>query len=385
MLEKLYIHNMKVTTFLILILTPGFLYAQTAYKVKAKLGNDTPSKAILSYTLNGVAIQDSLDVKNGEFIFSGQLAEPQRAMIYIMYNNDNFSNRAARKDFKQIYLENATTYINSKDSVKNAKVEGGVVATAAAKLLEKKEPLNNELKAISKEYYAVGESLDSISKKRQEEILNKYYMVYGSLKDLDIAFIKENPANFYSLELINGNLRELSVPKADSLLAGLSSDVKKFPAFERLSSKLNARKSVEIGQSAPLFTAPDTLSNHFDLKSLRGKYVLVDFWASWCGPCRKENPNVVAAFDKYKGKNFTVLGVSLDNPNQKDAWLKAIEKDQLQNWPHVSDLKGWQSDIGKLYAVDAIPQNFLLDPEGIIVATNLREDKLLEKLEELIK
>jgi peroxiredoxin len=202
-----------------------------------------------------------------------------------------------------------------------------------------------------------GYSLDSLLAAHPASAVSAYFVVKDFAYKLDLEGMKAARAKF------------------DASLDGTE-------YVKQIESMIARMEKVQVGSVAPDFTLPDVDGNPVSLSSFRGKYVLVDFWAAWCPDCRKENPNIVAAWEKYKDKNFAVLGVSLDR--NRDQWLAAIEKDGLK-WTQVSDLKYWSSDAAVLYCIRWIPMSFLIDPEGKIVSIGLEGEELHNKLEELLK
>ena len=196
------------------------------------------------------------------------------------------------------------------------------------------------------------------------------------------SFIQSHPNYLVSLYFTE----QLSIDEDFELFKTLSENLsKKYPNNEyvqNLAQKIEKAKTTAIGQIAPDIKLPSPDGKTIALSSLRGKYVLIDFWAAWCGPCRRESPNMVALYNQYHDKGFEIYSVSLDQT--KDAWLKAIKDDGLGQWTHVSDLKYWNSEAAREYGVEAIPFTLLLDKEGKIIAKNLRGDELKQKIAELL-
>lgn len=258
----------------------------------------------------------------------------------------------------------------------------------------------SKISEMQRDKFSLAFQVDSISKNNGDpalaESLNvKQKQIAKDLKTYTQQTVQQAekaPFAFFVLATYQGwasNPNYKMIGFSSQELVGLLNEmVNKFPgrtdiAGVRNSVESQIPKTLWVGKDAPEISLPDTEGRTVRLSSFRGKYVLVDFWASWCGPCRRENPNVVEAYNQFRNKNFTILGVSLDRPGQKEAWMKAIVDDKL-NWTHVSDLKYWQSEVVPVYQVGSIPFNVLVDPAGKVIAENLRGYALEQKLQEVL-
>jgi peroxiredoxin len=282
-----------------------------------------------------------------------------------------------------VFLQPGKLKVASTDSFSQVQVKGSEAHTAYRSLLDQEKPFQDRMKPLEEEYRTYSRNKDKSNMARVEKSLDSL----DALKNEAVyaAFVRSNPGSplaLYALDRFAG--WDIDADKVEPLFQQLSPAVKKYPSASSLEARIEIAKKTGIGRIAMDFTQADTSGLPVSLSSFRGKYLLVDFWASWCGPCRVENPNVVRVFEKYRDRNFHILGVSLDRPGQKERWMKAIHEDKL-TWTHVSDLLFWENAVAKQYGIRAIPQNLLLDPEGKIIAKNLRGEDLDARLAELIR
>ncbi|PTT00083.1 alkyl hydroperoxide reductase [Pedobacter sp. HMWF019] len=359
---------------------PFCAVAQQNYTITGKVKNiQYPAKVYMIYNQGGGLRKDSAEVKNGQFTFKGSIPVTSKAFVALKQKGTTLYSAPA-PDQIGVYLENGAITITSQDSLVHARVGGTKLNQDQQELMDMLAPFKKQEAELNAAYKKA---------EGNDELLVKIRGEYDALavrkEKAQIAFIKSHSNSVVSLNMIRSSFNPAGdPPKSRMLIGSLSKELQEDPQAVRFLAGIKTVKKIQVGDMAPQFSMNSSKDKMVSLESFKGKYVLLDFWASWCVPCRQENPNVVKAYNAYKDQNFTILGISIDaGDSGKKAWLQAIEKDGLP-YEQLSDLKGSGNAAAILYQVDAIPMNFLIDPSGKIIARNLRGSELGAKLKEIL-
>ena len=340
--------------------------AQSGYKVTGTVEGMPDGKAIIA-TVNGSSL-DTLakaDVKNGSFEFTGNVSEPTGAYIMVI----------GQRGAIPFMLENANITVNAG--------QAGLTVTGSEgqKIYDQFMAINTttqqEAMKLQQEYQAANGD-----QAKMQAVQEAYAKLMTDAQAKETELIKANPDSYVSTFVIVSSMGQMEYEQLKERYNLLGEKAKASAQGKAIAAQIAKLESTAIGQIAPNFTITTPEGESISLYDIKGKVKLIDFWASWCGPCRGENPHVVEIYKEYHPKGLEIFGVSLDN--NKEAWVKAIADDGLV-WKHGSDLKGWQSAPAKLYSVTGIPHTILLDENNKIIAKNLRGDELKQKIAELLK
>lgn len=310
---------------------------------------------------------DSTQAKGGKFTLKGTINYPEG--YYLLFGeNERF----------MLFVEPGKINITGKSGTKSDfQVSGSKTQDLYNAYKTGLTQFNEKEEALVERYKESDAKGDTTALKGIEDEYNK---LMDERKKYTSDFITANHTSQVAYYLINTEMYNYELNDLENILKDADTTLLEGKYLKNIADRVNILRGVDIGKPAPEFSMNTTEGTPIALSSFKGNFVLIDFWASWCSPCRQENPVVVESYNKYKNKGFQIFGVSLDN--DKDAWIKAIEEDKL-TWKHVSDLAGWKNSVAKMYGVMSIPANFLLDPNGIIIAKNLRGVDLDKKLSEI--
>ncbi|MGF7079302.1 thioredoxin-like domain-containing protein [Mucilaginibacter sp. UYCu711] len=369
---------MKKIISVLACLFPLMGMAQGGYTLTGKFsGLKGPAKVYISF-VHDMRWQttDSTEVKNGQFKLVGNVSVPTRVMLTLTQANSPRINN--QQDALALFIENKQILISGTDSISKATVSGSKSDRENRDLEASIKPLTDEFIRLNNEFR--GKPKDEAYKKAWDRAAS----LLAEIKNIYFNFSETHLNSFMGLYTFNQNVldNKFDPAKVEPLFHKFSPELQSSELGKYALGRIEAGKRRQTNIKATDFTQNDLNGKPFTLSSLRGKYVLVDFWASWCVPCRAESPNLLKAYQVLKSKNFEVVSVSLDN--SKASWENAVKTDKLP-WIHVCDLKGMNNAVALMYAISSVPQNLLINPQGVIIAKNLRGENLTEKLSAYIK
>lgn len=351
--------------------------------IKGSFSELQAGRIMVQYRMGDSWKMDSAGLKNGKFSLKAALEEP--GIIYIRYKPltpaPHDAAASIRRDALQLFAGPGKIEITGTNSLKTAKVSGSPEHDDFLRLQAMLKPANEKIAEYSAAYMKARKDNNKEEMKRLEDLMASYAKTEQAA--IYKKFIQENtqsPVAMYAVQQMAG--WDIDVNAVEPVFLSLPEAMRQTKAGKDFTESLNLAKKTMIGAMAMDFEQADSTGKMVKLSSYRGKYVLVDFWASWCGPCREANPGIVQTYNKYKDKNFTIIGISLDR--KKEPWIKAIAEDKL-TWDHTSDLLFWDNAVAKQYGIRAIPQNFLVDPTGRIIAKNVEGDGLEAELKKVLE
>lgn len=352
-------------------IVPAFSQQDFVIKGKGELMKDG-DVIYLSYRLKNQRVLDSTIVKNKHFAFRGTIANsPIKARLY-RNQNPTDNNVIIVNDYNEAYLVEGTTIIDSKDSLKNGIIRGTSLNNTFQLLKNRLMPLKKKLLSIKDpDFFNAEEKSDTaLVNLHSRLIVENTYKIY----DQQLAFAKEFPDSYLSLNLITDIAKDNKyIYKAEEIFHSLSDSLKNLAEAAQVKELFHQKNKVKIGDKAPSIVINNINGKSVSLSNYNGKYVLLDFWASWCLPCRKEHPNLTAIYKQFKGAGFDILSVSIDD--QHEEWLQAVREDRL-TWEQVADLKADRGEAYHSYGITTIPANFLIDPRGNVIAKDLKGEEL---------
>ncbi|HEC43247.1 MAG TPA: AhpC/TSA family protein [Bacteroides sp.] len=360
----------KVIVFLSALFLLSACGSQSGYKLKGTIEGAADVTVYLQQRIDKEYVSiDSVITVDGTFEFSGKVEIPD---VYYISIPDKRGNA-------MFFLENSSIYLTAHaDTLWTPDIKGSAVHDEYLAYEESIDAIYDKLNALWEEFKAAEMAGDTAIASELESTMDD---IYEGIEERQKTFIDENSSSFVAPFIVQSLHYGKEADEIQEMLNKLDPALEATTLVSSMRKRVEVLKMVAIGEIAPDFIQADPEGNPVQLISLRGNYLLIDFWAAWCGPCRRENPNIVAAYQKYHEKGFDVLGVSLDN--SKEDWLKAIQDDNL-TWNHVSDVKGWSNEAAQMYGISSIPSSLLIDPDGKIIAKNLRGEDLHAELEKLL-